>query len=94
MTRELDRRVAEKLGWKQIETHGGSATLWGVFPPLRGWSPLPEWSTDMNAAMELWQRQWVLQILPWGIRPIWKCAQSEAPTPTEAICLAFLGEKK
>ncbi len=99
MNRDLARRVAEKLGWTELERFGHPeiGRLQGK-DPAGGHRTLPQWPTDMNAAMKLWRlcKGWLMSKHP--EREEWRVITSfgdfTAPTPAEAICLAFLGEQK
>jgi hypothetical protein len=92
--RDLDRKVAEKLGWTDIRYSMGTYTRVG-FAPIGCQMVLPSWESDANLALELWCVTWTLSKRNTGI---WCLATRsdyyEAPTPAEAICQAFLKDNE
>ena len=89
MDRELDHRVAEKLKIAKVKVQNGE---------LRGDPPhLPDFSTNFNVAITLWQDGWILGRhfggKKWGIHNTITGDDHEAPTPAEAIVKAFLGQE-
>ncbi len=101
--RDLDRRVAEKLGWTNIRPYTyagtGESILIGSPPDNTQDCQLSDWSTDMNAAMELWEAGWLLtecETGTWHVDMYYdpETRLSTAPTPAEAIVRAFLQEEK
>jgi len=58
--RGLDKLVSEKLGWKQMHNQGGKRKLPVGRDEKGRYKVLRHWSTDLNAAIELWQGGWCL----------------------------------
>ncbi len=101
--REIDKKIAEKLGFTEVSGPDSRGRLHGCFPDhLRGdIRYLPQWSTDLNAAIELlislgdwWQLMWVPTGKYWCLSNIKSQQDYTAETAALAICLAFLGEDK
>ena len=95
MSRELDRKVAERLGrtLKRDDCNSYWVDQNGEEPQLQNFSE------DMNAAMELWQDDFDRLFKTRKGWVVLRAAINEgrlysAPTPSEAICLAFLGNEK
>ena len=91
--REIDKMVAEKLGWTNVELTRLSDDMLTGIPPTEAYlKVIPNFSTDMNEAMKLWQDGWSLMRSDcrdeWLI---WNGQWIEAPTAALAIALAYLG---
>lgn len=112
---DLNRRIAEARGYKPVERKDGQTTdyihggvLYTSDPASLDYYtyPMPDWSTDANAALELLREMNDNSPMIWSIsyeNSMW-CVESNPPlntddwimfsierdTPAEAICLAYL----
>ena len=91
--RELDREIAERLGWQSRIVGVGGAVAW---------AEVPWYSTDVNAALSLWKSanvRFLLQFeaatkfwLAWYDEP--EHPQGVADSAALAICRAWLAWKE
>lgn len=98
--RALDAECAELLGWTWNDVTAFSPTGVAIYAGVGRTDPwwwVPEYSSDMNFAMELWDtfndEEWFLFSLDgyWVFEHYANETQVYAPTPAEAIARAFVG---
>lgn len=102
--RDLDRRIAERLGWTHIESteywlddpHDTSLVqAWrGIPPRSTGEALVPCYSTDLNAAITLIPSDQQFELSN-GLEPEWEALigwgyDGGADTPALAVCRAWL----